>query len=178
MGAGAVAGHGLSLAHHISGPELPDILLPLSFPPLMSSQQATVLHLPSATPPATPLNTKAEWSGCAESNRQLVSPHWRASASWLSRLQGGALHVSVTPAWTAGRAWGHVWERLHYNPIMARPHSEPCKLMTRYCQTLKSPWLTSLNSKLTCFLGDAYLNSSRISAFEILITHGPPSYHF
>lgn len=60
MGAGAVAGHGLSLAHHISGPGLLDILLPLSFPPLMSSQQATVLHLPSAEPPATPLNTKAE----------------------------------------------------------------------------------------------------------------------
>ena len=59
-GAGAVAGHGLSLAHHTSGPEPPDTLLPLSLPPLTSSRQATVLHLPSAAPPATLLNTKAE----------------------------------------------------------------------------------------------------------------------
>lgn len=109
----SVAGHELSLAHHTSDPEPQDILLPPSLPPLTSSQQVMVLRLPSATSPAAPLSTKAEWSGCAESNRQLVSSHRRASAPWLPRFRGAGLCVSVTLAWTVGRAWGHVWEQFH-----------------------------------------------------------------
>lgn len=59
-GVGAVAGPGLSLAHHSSGPEPQDILLPLSLPPLTSGQKAVVVRLPSDAPPASPLNTEAE----------------------------------------------------------------------------------------------------------------------